>query len=56
MLLHVVVSLLIVVLSMQKSMTSSLIGDTFSFVSLLFSFDVKVEVGCSSVLSEVWFL
>ena len=46
-------SLLIVVSSMQKSLTSSFLC---AFASLLFSVDGKVRVGFSGVLSDVLFL
>ena len=49
-------SLLIAVPSIQKSLTSSFMGGTFSFISLLFSFDGEVGTRFSDVLSELLFL
>ena len=49
-------SLLIAVPSMQKSVTSSFMRGTCSFISLLFSFDGKLGTEFSSVFSELLFL
>ena len=46
-------SLLIAVSFTQKPMTSSYMGVTCSFISLLFSFDNKAGIGFSGVLSEL---
>ena len=49
-------SLLIAVPSMQKSMKSSFMGGTCSFISLLFCFDENVGTEFFSVLPELLFL
>ena len=41
---------------MQKSVTSSFMGGTCSFISLLFSSDGKLGTGFSGVFSELLFL
>ena len=50
-----VLSLLVVVPSMQKSVKSSFMGGTCSFISLLFSFYGKLAIGFSGVFSELLF-
>ena len=50
-----VLSLLVVVPSMQKSVKSSFMGGTCSFISLLFSFYGKLGIGFSGVFSELLF-
>ena len=48
--------LFIAVPSMQKSVTSSFMGSTYSLISLPSSFDEKLETGFSGVFSELLFL
>ena len=50
-----VLSVLIAVSSIQKSVTSSFVGGTCSFISLLYSFDGKLGKRFSGVFSELLF-